>query len=98
MIKDHVLLAGGGDILEADADLSARLTKDVVGDVLRAVPDDLLKAEAIKADFRTPDAARARYAEYLSVRARAPRAFVDEIITARARADRTPARRVHSRR
>jgi len=98
LIKDHVLLAGAGDILDADADLSARLTKDVVRDVLSAVPDDLLKAGAIQADFPTPDAARARYAEYLSIRARAPRAFVDEIITARARADRTPAQRVHSRR
>jgi hypothetical protein len=98
LIKDHVLLAIAGDILEADAELAGRLTSDVITDILAAVPDDLLKSAAIKSDFATPDAARSRYAEYLSTRVRTPRAFVDEIIAARGRADRTPARRVHSRR
>ena len=98
LIRDHVLLARAGDILQADSELSTRLTEDVFSDVMSKVPDDLLKTEAIRADFSAPDAARARYVEYLSIRARPPRAFVDEIVTARERADRTPARRVHSRR
>jgi hypothetical protein len=55
-------------------------------------------ADAIKADFATPGQARARYFEYLSVRAGSPRAFVDEIITAKERSARTPPRRVLSRR
>jgi hypothetical protein len=65
---------------------------------MSAIPDDLLNTEAIKADFKTPDEARARYASYLSLRARFPRAFADEIVAARERAERTPARRVYSRR
>ena len=98
LIKDHVLLARSGDIREADTELSSRLHRDVIRDVMNAVPDDLLKSDVIRADFNTPDAARARYADYLSARVTSPRAFVDEIVAARERADRTPPRRVHSRR
>jgi len=98
LIKDHVLLSRSGDIREADAELSSRLTDSVIDDVMSAIPDDLLKAETIRADFETPDAARSRYAQYLSTRARAPRAFVDEIESARERAERTPPRRIHARR
>ena len=98
LIKDHVLLAKSGDIREADAELSSRLDDDVIREVMNAVPDDLLQSDVITADFESPAAARSRYAGYLSARAKAPRAFVDEIIAARERADRTPPRRVHSRR
>jgi len=98
LIKDHVLLAAAGDIRTADADLSSRLNDEVIRNVVSAVPDDLLQSDVMKADFKTPDGARSRYAEYLIARSKAPRAFVDEIIAARERADRTPPRRVHSRR
>jgi hypothetical protein len=98
LIKDHVLLAASGDIEEADVELSSRLSETVIRRVVTALPDDLLQTEAIKADFRTPDEARARYADYLTTRARAPRAFVDEILSARERAERTPPRRIHARR
>ena len=98
LIKDHVLLAKAAEIREADEELSRVLTDAVIRSVISAVPDELLAAEAIKSDFATPDQARSRYHEYLSVRARAPRAFVDEIITAKERSARTPPRRVYSRR
>ncbi len=98
LIKDHVLLAKAGDLKAADEELSERLTDDVISGVLAAVPDDLLSAGVIKSEFATPDAARKRYVEYLATRARGPRAFVDEAVAARERADRTPPRRVHSRR
>jgi hypothetical protein len=98
LIRDHVLLARASDIREADAGLSELLGDSVIGEVMAAVPDDLLSTEAIRADFATPDAARERYVRYLNERARAPRAFVDEIISARKRSDRTPPQRVHSRR
>jgi hypothetical protein len=98
LIRDHVLLARASDIREADAELSELLGESVIGEVMAAVPDDLLSTEAIRADFATPDAARERYVRYLNERARAPRAFVDEIISARERSDRTPPQRVHSRR
>lgn len=98
LIKDHVLLANAGDIRAIDEEMPGRFTDDVLHKVLAAVPDDLLNAETIKTDFRTPDAARERYVEYLSTRMRSPRTFVEEAISARERADRTPPRRVHSRR
>ena len=98
LIKDHVLLTMSGDIQEADAELSSRLDDGVIRDVMDAIPDDLLETEAVRIDFKTPEDARARYASYLSTRRRAPRAFVDEINAARERAERTPPRRVYSRR
>jgi hypothetical protein len=98
MIKDHVLLAMAGDIRAADEELSLILDDGVIGQVMAAVPDDLLTSEAIRADFATPNAARERYARYLGERVRDPRAFVDEIIAARERSERTPPRRVYSRR
>jgi hypothetical protein len=98
LIKDHVLLEKSGDIRAADETLSARLTHDVIRGVVDAVPDDLWSADIIRADFPKPDAARDRYAQYLTTRIEAPRAFVDEAAAARERAERTPRRRVHSRR
>jgi hypothetical protein len=98
LINDHVLLAMAGDIREADSELASRMSNDVIEKVMNAVPDDLLTTEALRADFKTSLQARQRYGEYLATRVRTPRAFVDEIIAAREIADRTPARRVHSRR
>ena len=98
LIKDHVLLARAGDIHAADEELSALLTEDVIAEVVAAVPDELLASESIRADFASAESARARYREYLTVRLRAPRAFVDEILGARERSERTPPRRVYSRR
>jgi hypothetical protein len=70
----------------------------VIRGVVEAVPDELLETPAIKSDFVSPEAARKRYADYLVMRASLPRAFVDEAIAARERGERTPPRRVHSRR
>ena len=98
LIKDHVLIGLAGDIHEADRDLSLKLDQRTIHDVMSAIPDDLLKSDVIKADFASPDAARKRYEQYLTARRESPRAFVDEIVAARERADRTPPRRVHSRR
>ena len=98
LIKDHVLLAKSGDLHSADEELSRVLGDDVIRDVVAAVPDEMLNAESIKSEFANSDAARSRYVEYLTTRARAPRAFVDEAISARKRADQTPPARVHSRR
>ena len=98
LIKDHVLLEKAGDLQAADNELSVTLTDDVILNVLAAVPDELLYAESIRSEFPSPAAARNRYVEYLTTRARAPRSFLDEAISARKRADRTPPKRVHSRR
>lgn len=98
LIKDHVLLAMSGDIAEADTVLAGAIRPDVIIDVLAAVPDDLLSAPAIAADFTNPARARDRYASYLITRIESPRAFAEEAIEARARADRMPPQRMHARR
>lgn len=98
LIKDHVLLSIASDIAAADAEMSAALTDDVIRDVIDAVPDDLLKAPAMTGDFSSPDAARARYAEYLITRRKEPRAFVEEAVSAQERSRRMPNLRVQARR
>jgi hypothetical protein len=98
LIKDHVLLANAGDLRAIDEEMSTRITGNIIRDVVAAVPDDLFISETIRSEFATADSARDRYVEYLTLRAQSPRAFVDEAVTARKRADRTPPRRVHSRR
>jgi hypothetical protein len=98
LIKDHVLLSLSADIADADATLSAVLDADTINGVVDAVPDELLNTPALKADFKSPDKARRRYADYLIARAKSPRAFAAEAIEARARAERMPPLRVKARR
>ena len=98
LIKDHVLLSIASDIGAADAQMSRELTDDVIRDAVNAVPDDLLKAPAIKSDFSSPAAARDRYAEYLITRRREPRPFVEEATGAQERSRRLPNLRVPARR
>jgi hypothetical protein len=98
LIKDHVLLAGSGDLDAADADAAARLTDDVLARIVGCLPDALLADRAVAQDFATPDAARERYLEYLRTRIRAPRAFVAEAAEARATLQREGRPRLHSRR
>ena len=98
LIKDHVLLSCAGDIKKADEELIERLTPDVIAHVVEAVPDALLNDKTIAADFPDARAARRRYVDYLVVRLSSPRGFVLEAIDARARADRTPPRRLAARR
>lgn len=98
LIKDHVLLSSARDLHAADEELTQRLNNAVFHDVLGAVPDELFDTEAIRSEFTTSTEARNRYVDYLTTRLRPQRAFIDEAVSARERADRTPARRVHSRR
>jgi hypothetical protein len=98
LIKDHVLLAGSGDLDAADAEAAGRLTEGVLGQIVGHLPDALLEDRAVAADFATPDEARARYLHYLRTRIQAPRAFVAEAAEARATLHREPRPRLHSRR
>jgi hypothetical protein len=93
-----VLLAIAGDIRAADRTMSSILTDDAIRGATDSIPDSLLESSAIKADFDSPEKARARYAEYLITRRAEPRAFVDEAIAAQERARKMPALRVSSRR
>ena len=98
LIKDHVLLSLSGDIAAADEALTALLTDEKISAVVDAVPDDLLASPVVRSDFKTPDQARHRYAGYLISRIKSPRAFAQEAIEARARAERMPPQRVKARR
>jgi hypothetical protein len=98
LIKDHVLLRDSGDIEEADRELAPLMTEETIRRAVDAVPDDLLSVPEVRADFPSARAARDRYVSYLTLRASAPRAFVDEAVSARERSLRVPARRIFSRR
>ncbi|HEX8390841.1 MAG TPA: HipA family kinase [Longimicrobium sp.] len=98
LIRDHVLLAGSGDLQAADAEMSAALLPEVMEEIVAALPDALLEDPAIVQDFATPAEARERYLRYLTERIRAPRAFVDEAANAREARRREPPPRLSSRR
>jgi hypothetical protein len=98
LIRDHVLLAGSGDLQAADAEMSAALSPEALDAIVGMLPDELLADPAIRADFATPAEARERYTRYLTERARAPRAFVDEAANAREQRRREPPPRLSSRR
>jgi hypothetical protein len=72
-IKDHVLLPFAGALEEVDATSAARLTPEVLRDIVTLVPDPWIEGPA----------QRAAYTEYLTQRLEKPRAFVAEAMRAR---------------
>ncbi len=98
LIRDHVLLARAGDLGDADRRMSARLTPELLTDVLQAVPDDLLLDRPEVDPFTTGDEARARYRRYLLTRLGARRAFVEEAAAAKQRRADSPPTRLQARR
>jgi hypothetical protein len=80
-IKDHILLKFASALKEVDATLTARLTPEVIRDIVALAPDEWLKADS---PFATPQDARNAYAQHLTRRLQAPRAFLEEAIRARA--------------
>ena len=97
LIRQHTLLGVSGDLVEADAELTARLDDAVLGSVLASVPDELLASPGGNADD-TPAALRERYRRYLSRRLASPRAFVVEAIEARDALRREPPSPMSARR
>ena len=79
-IKDHVLLRFASELRAADANLSMRLTPEVIADAVAAVPDAWLTANS---PFASAGQARAAYTQHLTRRLAAPRAFAEEAIRAR---------------
>lgn len=80
LIKDHVLLGQASRLEQADAEMSARLTPEVVGDIVKLIPDDWLEDNPL---FSSKQAQRDAYLRYLVARLTAPRAFVEEALRAR---------------
>jgi hypothetical protein len=79
-IKDHVLLPFASQLSQADADLSARLSPDMLRAVVDYIPAGWLEDD--QRVFATPDEHRAAYVAYLSTRLEAPRAFAEEALHA----------------
>jgi hypothetical protein len=75
-IRDHVLLPLADRLGEVDAALAARLTPEVVRDIVGFIPDAWLDGDG--------DARRAAYVDYLLARLEPPRSFVEEAADARA--------------
>lgn len=79
MIRDHVLLPWAGTIADADAELAARLTPDLIAAIVAQVPDSWLQGPDAFAD---PAGQRAAYVDYLMRRLEQRQAFVQEAIHA----------------
>jgi hypothetical protein len=82
-LADHVLLPFASSIAAADRRLAPLVTRDLVEDLVGAVPDDWLPADPIVGDA---DAQRAAYVEYLGRRLDGPRPFVEPAEELRERA------------
>lgn len=74
-VKDHILLPFVANELErADAELAAKLTPEVLSEIVNLIPDEWLNE---------PEKERAVYLEFLANRLKNPRDFVKEAIDAR---------------
>ncbi|MFL5607509.1 MAG: HipA family kinase [Gemmatimonadaceae bacterium] len=99
LIRSHVLLARSGDIAAADRRSVAILSRDVIHDVVSAVPDSLLVDAASGAtDFASAAEARARYERYLVTRLEGARPFVAEAVAAQEQVRLEPALHLKARR
>src|SRR5689334_3023380 len=79
-VKDHILLKFAGTLREADGALAARLTPQIIRDIVALAPDAWLMADS---PFATPGDARNAYIQHLTRRLQAPRAFLEEALRAR---------------
>jgi hypothetical protein len=74
-IKDHILLAFAAEIEQADEELSAKLSSEVLREIVELIPGEWLE---------NPAEQREVYFRFLSERLTAPREFAKEAIDARA--------------
>jgi hypothetical protein len=95
LIEKHVLLIRSELLMEEDARATGLLTRDVLEDVLRQIPADLLAPDG---EVEEAEMARARYLAYLTRRLEGPREWVTEAEAARKRVLSAPPRHLHSRR
>ena len=73
-IKDHILLSFADEIESADAESSAKLTPEILREIVELIPDEWLD---------NPIQQREVYYRFLTERLDAPRAFAKEAIDAR---------------
>ncbi len=80
LIKDHVLLRLASSLREADSQLSAGLTPEIIEAIVKQIPDEWLVMDS---PFNTASQHRDAYCEYLLNRLAPPREFLEEAIRAR---------------
>ena len=80
LIKDHVLLRFASRLAEADAAMAACVTPALIARLVDLIPDDWLDAGTPFANLAEH---RDAYVRYLTSRLEAPRAFLQEAISAR---------------
>jgi hypothetical protein len=79
LIKDHVLLPFAGDLRQADTACSARLTPEVIRNIVGLVPDTWLAQDSF---FGSGDDYRNAYGQYLLQRLDSRHIFVEEAVRA----------------
>jgi hypothetical protein len=80
LIRDHVLLSFASTLADIDAQMVRLITPPLIADIVASIPARWLEGEP---PFADPLAHRDAYEQYLSMRLRSPRAFVEEAIRAR---------------
>ena len=87
MIKDHVLLPSTSiiSLREVDSKMTELITPDIIGDIVKLIPDAWLAAESGVSDSPFAGLAEHRdaYMEYLLSRLKTPHDFLEEAIRAR---------------
>ena len=79
-VKDHVLLPFAEFLRESDSKLGARLSADLITDIVAMIPDAWLSGAS---PFQSREAWRAAYVRYLVRRLSEPHLFLEEAIRAR---------------
>ena len=79
MIKDHVLLPFAKSLQEAAAELSSKITPELIQQIVAQVPDSWLQE---RSPFASADEHRAAYVEYLTRRVQGPQPFLEEALRA----------------
>jgi hypothetical protein len=77
--RDHALIGCGGLVAQADDELAPIITAGLLGELVRAVPDEWLAEET---ELAGPDAARAAYAGWLADRLAARPSWLPGLIEA----------------
>ena len=75
-IKDHILLPFADEIEKTDAEFCAKLTPEILKEIIDLIPDIWFENESQTVQ---PKELRAAYLEFFTTRLNAPRNFVKEI-------------------
>ncbi|MEW6731125.1 MAG: HipA family kinase [Acidobacteriota bacterium] len=80
LIKDHVLLQFANALSEVDTKMTARITPDIINNIVSLIPDSWLAEDST---FNGNNQHREAYIEYLVNRLKPPHVFLEEAIHAR---------------